>query len=132
MARREWSEEEEETLLEHLKSLVDGGIWQNENGWFIPASFVVLETQMRASFPQGGITKFHIEAKMKYWKATCFQLQDMLQISGFGWNENENRLAVENEVWNEFVKVNRQLRNMRDMQFPMFNRWSHCFVRFRG
>ncbi|KAI8568889.1 hypothetical protein RHMOL_Rhmol02G0235500 [Rhododendron molle] len=132
MARGEWSEEEEETLLENLMSLVDAGLWQNENGWLISASFVVLETQMQASFPQGGIKKFHIESKMKYWKATCFRLQDMLQIFGFGWNENENRLAVENEVWNEFVKVNRQFRNMRDMQFPMFNRWSHCFVRFRG
>ncbi|XP_058201826.1 uncharacterized protein LOC131316463 [Rhododendron vialii] len=114
MARREWSEQEEETLLENLMSPVDVGIWQNENGCFIPASFVVLETQMRASFPHGGITKFHIETKMKYWKATCFRLQDMLRISGFGWIENENRLAVENEV-------NRQFRNMRDMQFPMFN-----------
>ncbi|KAI8539033.1 hypothetical protein RHMOL_Rhmol09G0149900 [Rhododendron molle] len=68
MARREWSEEEEEeeTLLENLTSLVDAGLWQNDNKWFIPASFVVLETQMQASFPHGGITKFHIEAKMKY------------------------------------------------------------------
>ncbi|KAI8532294.1 hypothetical protein RHMOL_Rhmol11G0202400 [Rhododendron molle] len=127
-ARRAWSDEEEESLLEKLTTLVDQGVWQAEHG-FHPGYLEVFKNQMRSSFPQGGIAKNHIEAKIKNWKQTCFQLQHMLQILGFGWNATENRLLVEDAVWNEYVQVNRRARQMKEMQFPNYNRWCHCFGR---
>ncbi|XP_058184625.1 uncharacterized protein LOC131320493 [Rhododendron vialii] len=127
-ARRAWSDEEEESLLEKLTTLVNQGVWQAEHE-FRPSYLGVLENQMRSSFPQGGIAKNHIEAKIKNWKQTCFQLQHMLQIPGFGWNAAENRLLVEDAIWNQYVKVNRRDRQMREMQFPNYNRWCHCFGR---
>ncbi|KAI8524383.1 hypothetical protein RHMOL_Rhmol02G0281600 [Rhododendron molle] len=72
MARRAWSEVEEEILLTNLTSLVDQGVWQG---------------------------------KIKKWKRDYFYLDAILQIPGFGWNPNENKLVVQNDVWNEFVRV---------------------------
>ncbi|KAI8547537.1 hypothetical protein RHMOL_Rhmol07G0203800 [Rhododendron molle] len=127
-ARRAWSDEEEESLLEKLTTLVDQGVWQADNG-FHPGYLDVLENQMRVSFPDAGIKQNHIEGKIKKWKRDYLDLDAILQIPGFGWNPNEHKLVVENDVWNEFVRGRPQLRNFRDKEFPNFNRWGHCFVR---
>ncbi|XP_058193362.1 uncharacterized protein LOC131310389 [Rhododendron vialii] len=129
MARRAWTEAEEEKLLDNITSLVDAGVWQGEHGGMIPASFEVLQHQMTAAFLQGGFTKNIIEGKIKKWKETYFTIEDMMLTPGFGWNPNENRLVVDNEDWNEFVRVNPRARQMRGMQFSHFNRWAHCFRR---
>ncbi|KAI8524382.1 hypothetical protein RHMOL_Rhmol13G0146000 [Rhododendron molle] len=100
MARRAWSEVEEEILLTNLTSLVDQGVWQAKNG-FHPGYLGVLENQMRVSFPEADA---------------------ILQIPGFGWNPNENKLVVQNDVWNEFVRTRPQLRQFRDREFPNYNR----------
>ncbi|KAI8542477.1 hypothetical protein RHMOL_Rhmol08G0140700 [Rhododendron molle] len=60
---------------------------------------------MRVSFPEADIKENHIEGKIKKWKRDYFYLDAILQIPGFGWNPNENKLVVENDVWNEFVRV---------------------------
>ncbi|KAI8524499.1 hypothetical protein RHMOL_Rhmol13G0153800 [Rhododendron molle] len=72
MAHRRWREEEEDTLLTNLTSLVDQGVWRT---------------------------------KIKKWKSDYRILDAMLRRPGFGWNPNENKLVVENEIWNEFVQV---------------------------
>lgn len=66
MARRAWSEIEEQTLLQYLTTLVDEGVWQGDFG-FCPSYSEVLKNQMQVSFPESGITKIHIEGKIKGW-----------------------------------------------------------------
>ncbi|XP_058179272.1 uncharacterized protein LOC131298025 [Rhododendron vialii] len=128
MAHRAWSEVEEEMLVTNLTSLVDQGVWQAENG-FHSGYLGVLENQMRVSFLEAGIKQNHIEGKIKKWKRDYFYLDAMLRSPGFGWNPNENKLVVENDVWNEFIRDCPQLRHFRDMEFPKCDRWGHCFVR---
>ncbi|KAI8571431.1 hypothetical protein RHMOL_Rhmol01G0119700 [Rhododendron molle] len=105
MARRAWSEMEEEILLTNLTSLVDQGVWQAENE-FHPGYLGVLENQMRVSFPEAGIKENHIEGKIKKWKRDYYDLDAILQIPNWP-----------------------QLRHFRDRKFPNYNRWGHCFVR---
>ncbi|XP_058218709.1 uncharacterized protein LOC131329549 [Rhododendron vialii] len=128
MARRAWSEEEEDTLLTNLTSLVDQGVWRTDDGAFRPSYLEVLKNEMRVSFPQASINEIHIEGKIKKWKSDYRKLDAILRRPGFGWNPNENKLVVGNETWNEFVRDQRHLRHFRDMQFPHFNRWAYCFV----
>ncbi|XP_058201219.1 uncharacterized protein LOC131315974 [Rhododendron vialii] len=107
MARRAWSEEEEDTLLTNLTSLVDQGVWRTDNGVFRPSYLGVLKNEMQVSFPQAGINEIHIEEKIKKWKHDYRILDAMLRRLGFGWNPNENKLVVGNEIWNEFVQNHR-------------------------
>ncbi|KAI8572661.1 hypothetical protein RHMOL_Rhmol01G0216700 [Rhododendron molle] len=60
---------------------------------------------MRVSFPQASINEIHIKGKIKKWKSDYLILDAMLRRLGFGWNANENKLVVGNEIWNEFVQV---------------------------
>ncbi|KAI8543478.1 hypothetical protein RHMOL_Rhmol08G0221600 [Rhododendron molle] len=45
------------------------------------------------------------QGNIKKWNRDYFYLDAILQIPEFGWNPNENKLVVENDVWNEFVRV---------------------------
>ncbi|KAI8533311.1 hypothetical protein RHMOL_Rhmol11G0287400 [Rhododendron molle] len=83
MARQAWSEEEEDTLLTNRTSLVDLRVWRTDNGGFHPSYLGVLKHEMQVLFPQA---------------------YAMLRRPEFGWNRNENKLLVENEVWNAFVQ----------------------------
>ncbi|KAI8543480.1 hypothetical protein RHMOL_Rhmol08G0221600 [Rhododendron molle] len=60
---------------------------------------------MRVCFLEAGIKENHIEGNIKKWNRDYFYLDAILQIPEFGWNPNENKLVVENDVWNEFVRV---------------------------
>ncbi|KAI8549181.1 hypothetical protein RHMOL_Rhmol06G0006400 [Rhododendron molle] len=83
MARQAWSEEEEDTLLTNRTSLVDLRVWRTDNGGFHPSYLGVVKNEMQVLF---------------------LQAYAMLRRPGFGWNRNENKLVVENEVWNAFVQ----------------------------
>ncbi|KAI8549183.1 hypothetical protein RHMOL_Rhmol06G0006400 [Rhododendron molle] len=59
---------------------------------------------MQVLFLQACINEIHIEGRIKKWKSDYHILDAMLRRPGFGWNRNENKLVVENEVWNAFVQ----------------------------
>ncbi|KAI8559088.1 hypothetical protein RHMOL_Rhmol04G0147600 [Rhododendron molle] len=84
MARRPWSDEEEDKLLTNLTSLVDQGVWQTDNGEFRDSYLGIFKNEMQVSL---------------------LQLDAMLRRPGFEWNPNENKLIVENKIWNKFVQV---------------------------
>ncbi|KAI8543375.1 hypothetical protein RHMOL_Rhmol08G0212400 [Rhododendron molle] len=82
---------------------------------------------MQASFPEAGIKPNHTLTKMKYSKRDFFYVTEMLHSPGFGWDSNENKVVVEDEVWNELIRDRPQVRHYRDMQFPKFNQLGHIF-----
>ena len=48
----------------------------------------------------------HIESKIKTWKKHYNSLSDMLNTSGFGWNDTTKTIEVESDyVWEAYVKV---------------------------
>ncbi|KAI8533310.1 hypothetical protein RHMOL_Rhmol11G0287400 [Rhododendron molle] len=114
MARQAWSEEEEDTLLTNRTSLVDLRVWRTDNGGFHPSYLGVLKHEMQVLFPQACINEIHIEGRIKKWKSDYHKLDAMLRRPEFGWNRNENKLLVENEVWNAFVQDHQHLRHFRD------------------
>ncbi|KAI8559087.1 hypothetical protein RHMOL_Rhmol04G0147600 [Rhododendron molle] len=105
MARRPWSDEEEDKLLTNLTSLVDQGVWQTDNGEFRDSYLGIFKNEISVSFPQVSINEIHIERRIKKWKSDFFILDAMLRRPGFEWNPNENKLIVENKIWNKFVQV---------------------------
>ncbi|KAI8555558.1 hypothetical protein RHMOL_Rhmol05G0181200 [Rhododendron molle] len=129
MARRVWTEVEEQMLLTNVTNLVDEGIWEgNGNGWH-PDYLAVLQNQMQASLPEAGIEQHHIATKMKAWKREYSCVANMIHSTGFGWNANENRFVVEDEVWNDYVRDHPSVTRYRDKQFPNFIQWDHIFGR---
>ena len=103
--RRLWDHREEEILIEALKEIVVEG-WKADNGF--KAGFLqVLESKIVAALPGSDLRGMpHIESKIKTWKKHYNSLGDMLNTSGFGWNDTNKTIEVESDdVWEAYVKV---------------------------
>ena len=67
----------------------------------------VLESNLMVALPGTDLRGTpHIESKIKTWKKHYNCLGDMLNTSGFGWNDTMKTIEVESDdVWETYVKV---------------------------
>ncbi|KAL0360950.1 UNVERIFIED_CONTAM: hypothetical protein Sradi_3779500 [Sesamum radiatum] len=105
LPQRVWSVREEEGLIVALKDVVKQG-WKCEND-FRTRYLGVLEQEMKKLFPSSDIKADpHIQSKIHLWKMTYGSLVSVLGRSGFGWNEATNMVVVDDDVWDNYVKIN--------------------------
>ncbi|KAL0430451.1 UNVERIFIED_CONTAM: hypothetical protein Sradi_0671100 [Sesamum radiatum] len=105
-----------------LKDVVKQG-WKCEND-FRTGYLGVLEQDMKKLFPSSDIkTDPHIQSKIHVWKKTYGSLVGMLGRSGFGWNDATNMVVVDDDVWDNYIKIDPFVKNMRLRSFPFYPAW---------
>jgi hypothetical protein len=104
--RRQWTDSEDEALLDILIEAVNKG-HRCDNGQFKAHTLRMAETKLEEKFPTCGIkVKPHIESAMKRLRSIYAIIYDMVNQSGFGWDEEKKMIKVESdEVWKDYVKV---------------------------
>lgn len=104
--RRQWTDSEDEALLDILIEAVNKG-HRCDNGQFKAHTLRMAETKLEEKFPTCGIkVKPHIESAMKRLRSIYAIIYDMVNQSGFGWDEERKMIKVESdEVWKDYVKV---------------------------
>jgi hypothetical protein len=104
--RRQWTDSEDEALLDILIEAVNKG-HRCDNGQFKAHTLRMAETKLEEKFPTCGIkVKPHIESAMKRLRSIYAIIYDMVNQSGFGWDEEKKMIKVESdEVWRDYVKV---------------------------
>jgi hypothetical protein len=104
--RRQWTDSEDEALLDILIEAVNKG-HRCDNGQFKAHTLRMAETKLEEKFPTCGIkVKPHIESPMKRLRSIYAIIYDMVNQSGFGWDEERKMIKVESdEVWRDYVKV---------------------------
>ncbi|XP_060675867.1 uncharacterized protein LOC132799266 [Ziziphus jujuba] len=74
----------------------------------------------------------HIESKLKKWKKQYGIIYDMLNKSGFGWNDSLKCVEVDSdEVWKAYVQSNPSAKGWRGKSFPMYERLATVFGKDR-
>ncbi|KAF7127094.1 hypothetical protein RHSIM_Rhsim11G0034200 [Rhododendron simsii] len=126
--RHNWVQGEEMLLISVLKSMVESRLWTTGSGHFRPGYVRYLKRFMDSDFPDAGIEEWHIEAKIKKWRRTCFIIVNLLDRPGFEWDASQNMVVAEENVWAAFIQVYKQAREARDVQFPLFDDWRICFI----
>ena len=103
--RRIWTDREEGVLLATLKELVAQG-WKSDNG-FRAGYLVRLEEALRREFPTTDLkVNPNIISKVSAWKESYYSLQQILNLSGVGFNLNEDhKIDCDDQQWAEIVKV---------------------------
>ncbi|KAF7135588.1 hypothetical protein RHSIM_Rhsim08G0085600 [Rhododendron simsii] len=81
--RHNWVQGEEMLLISVLKSMVESRLWTTGSGHFRPGYVRYLKRFMNSDFPDAGIEEWHIEAKIKKWRRTCFIIVNLLDRPGF-------------------------------------------------
>ncbi|KAL0361755.1 UNVERIFIED_CONTAM: hypothetical protein Sradi_3860000 [Sesamum radiatum] len=74
----------------------------------------------------------HIQSKIHVWKKTYGSIVSMLTRSGFGWNDATNMVVVDDDVWENYVKVDPFVKNMRLKSFPFYPAWCEVFGKDRA
>ncbi|KAK4382550.1 hypothetical protein Sango_2861900 [Sesamum angolense] len=106
LTRRTWTVHEEEVLINGLRSLVASG-WKCDNGFRI-GYLAQLENFMLCPIPNyDHRAKPHITSKIQAWKRQYFSIVGMMSKSGFGWDESQCMVTIEEndkDVWDDYVK----------------------------
>ncbi|KAI8573026.1 hypothetical protein RHMOL_Rhmol01G0247300 [Rhododendron molle] len=76
--RHNWVQAEEILLISVLKSMVESRLWTTGSGHFRPGYLRYLKRIIDNDFPDAAIEEWHIEAKIKKWRRTCFIIVNLL------------------------------------------------------
>ena len=106
VVRRTWTRDEEEALLTILEDVVARG-QRCDTGSFKSGTINMIERSLSDMCPQSGLkANPHIESKLKKWKKQYGIVYDMLNKSGFGWNDSLKCVEVDSdEAWRSYVQV---------------------------
>ena len=103
--RRNWTEIEEETLLSVLEELVAEG-YKGENGTFKSGTHEEVVRRMKNYIPKINLNVKQIINKMKRWSVKLSEVVDMMNTSGFGWDDTKKCVVVDNnQVLKEYIEV---------------------------
>lgn len=59
------------------------------------------------------MSKDHIKNRLKTWKKQYDILKELLGKSGFEWDENRKMVIADDSVWNEYIKINPDVRILK-------------------
>ncbi|KAL6227413.1 hypothetical protein ACLB2K_001371 [Fragaria x ananassa] len=128
--RHLWTKKEEDAVLRILEDLIAKGPLIN-NGTFRNGTFARIEDALRHLCPASGLKARHIESKVKEWKRECSIVRDMLDRTGFSWNDVMKCVEVDSgETWKAYVQNQRKADKWRGKvgkHFPIFDRLTHIF-----
>ncbi|KAL5747200.1 hypothetical protein ACOSQ2_024497 [Xanthoceras sorbifolium] len=75
----------------------------------------------------------HLESKLKKWKKNYSTIYDMINTSGFAWNDVKKCIEVDsNEAWESYVKHHSSASEWRNKPYPIFDRLSNIFGKDRA
>lgn len=82
-----------------------GGWANNDNLKY--GSYKYIENELEKLSPGSDLKAYpHIDFKIKIWKKSYGVIFDILNTSGFGWNDMRKHVVVNSEeVWKSFVEV---------------------------
>ncbi|KAL5834752.1 hypothetical protein ACOSQ4_014249 [Xanthoceras sorbifolium] len=74
----------------------------------------------------------HLESKLKKWKKNYSTIYDMINTSGFAWNDVKKCIEVDsNESWESYVKHHSSAAEWRNKSYPIFDRLANIFGKDR-
>ncbi|GMP46199.1 hypothetical protein CsSME_00014449 [Camellia sinensis var. sinensis] len=105
--RRFWNRREELFLITTMKNVTASNPWWKlDNNQFRACFYNECEKKILGVFPGTDLRATpHIDSKIKLWRKQYNTLQDMLKISGFGWDDEQKMVLVDSDdVWQNYVR----------------------------
>ncbi|XP_057426310.1 uncharacterized protein LOC130719713 [Lotus japonicus] len=129
---RSWTLIEEENLMNILQELVVEGQKQ-PNGKFKAGAHETTVQRMRARMQGIDITSKHVVNKLKRWNAKYVAVFDMINTSGFGWDEARKCAIVDSpEVLQQYLAHHSRAQNVVNKPYPEFEKMQIIFGKDRA
>ncbi|KAJ7964861.1 Myb/SANT-like domain containing protein [Quillaja saponaria] len=131
--RRSWSKAEENALVGCLEEAVAKGLRCN-SGTLKPGTLLQIEATLQSKFPEAGIrVRPHIESAMKRLKTQYNLVCEMMNMSGFRWNDEKQCIEVDDDdLWDTYVQREPRAKDLRNMAFPLFERLGKVFGKYHA
>ncbi|KAL5785121.1 hypothetical protein ACOSQ2_007513 [Xanthoceras sorbifolium] len=125
---RAWTIFEEESFLTVLKDFVANDK-RCDTGNFKAGSLAQIEKALNQICPESNLkANPHLESKLKKWKKNYSTIYDMMNTSGFAWNDVKKYIEVDsNEAWENYVKHHSSVAEWRNKPYPIFDRLVNIF-----
>ncbi|WOK99965.1 hypothetical protein Cni_G08677 [Canna indica] len=130
--RRNWTIEEDDTLLNILEELIIEG-HKGENGIFKAGTHEEACKRMEARIPGIVLTVKQVVNKLKRWSSKLVEVMDMLNTNGFRWDEAKKCVIVDNnQVLIEYLQKNPGVGKHANKEFKEFERLQRIFGKHRA
>ncbi|KAL6284403.1 hypothetical protein ACE6H2_015332 [Prunus campanulata] len=135
-SRRVWKAHEEEALLTIPEDVVNRGL-QCDNSSFKFGIMIQIEKSLVEKFPNTDLRVVpHIESKKRFWKKLYGIIFDMINKSGFAWNDSLKCIEVDSDAaWNTYVQIstyhNKDVDGWRGKQCLIYDRLKNIFGKGR-
>ncbi|KVI01621.1 Myb/SANT-like domain-containing protein, partial [Cynara cardunculus var. scolymus] len=124
--RRNWSIQEEDVLISILQEIVAAG-GRSDNGCFRTDTYEQIILKMSEKILGLNITSKHIQNKMKRLKDKYSATYDILNTSGFSWNDAHQCVTVDAQVLEEYIKKHPSKNYIANKPFPQYERLKTIF-----
>ncbi|KAK3207115.1 hypothetical protein Dsin_021161 [Dipteronia sinensis] len=130
--RRNWTLEEEVVMISILEGIVaDGG--RCDTGSFRPGTYEQVTSKMREKIENITLTEKHVQNKMKRMKDRYSTAYDMLNTSGFGWDDTRKCVIVDSpEILEEYLKKHSNKNYAANRPFSHYERLVVVFGKDRA
>ncbi|XP_057549551.1 uncharacterized protein LOC130827726 [Amaranthus tricolor] len=119
--KRFWTAQEDKALVEALSELAVDPHWRCENG-FRSGYMVRLEELIGKALPGCGLKALpHIDSRLKTLVAKFRAISQMLNTSGFVWDDEKKMISVDRAVYDEYCKNHPNCKNLFGVSFPHFH-----------
>ncbi|XP_055959848.1 uncharacterized protein LOC126657108 isoform X2 [Mercurialis annua] len=119
--KRSWTAEEDAVLIESLQQVAtepkykQGNTWKN--GYLLRA-----EELMNIRLPSCGLrANPHIDSRWKTMKTKYNAIAEMLNKSGFAWDDSRKMVQCEKSVFEEWCQNHRDAKGLWGVSFPLFH-----------
>ncbi|CAL5344241.1 unnamed protein product [Camellia sinensis] len=133
--RKFWNNREEVFLITTMKDVTASNPkWKLDNNQFRAGFYNECEKKILSAFLGTDLRATpHIDSKIKLCRKQYNTLQDMLKISGFGWDDEQKMVLVDSDdVWLNYVRRVPDAKGMRNRPFPFYEDWLILFGKDRA
>ncbi|KAJ4838443.1 hypothetical protein Tsubulata_030456, partial [Turnera subulata] len=126
--RRPWAKEEVDVLLDVLEDLVVEG-FKADAGQFKPGTYAMILAKIREKVPNApDMNDKHVRNKMKKLREKYVGCYEMLQCSGFAWDDVKQCVSVDStDVLDTYKKRNPKSKYQAGTPFPEYERLCNIF-----
>ncbi|KAK2641590.1 hypothetical protein Ddye_023353 [Dipteronia dyeriana] len=129
--RRNWTPEEEDVMITIIEGIIVDGC-TCDTGSFRHVTYELVASKIREKIENVTITGTHVQNKMKRLKDKYSAAYDMLNTSGFGWNDTHKCVTVSPEILEEYLKKHPNKNYTANRPFPHYERLVTVFGKDRA
>ncbi|KAK7400983.1 hypothetical protein VNO78_12292 [Psophocarpus tetragonolobus] len=115
-----WTSDMDNCLSAILVQQIKQGNRSNFDYRLRPAAFEASVSAINEKF-QLYLTKEHIKNRLKTWKKQYDILKELMEQSGFKWDEKRKMVSANDSVWNEYIKKNPDARLLKGRIIRNYN-----------